>query len=199
MIRRLKGSGGYITADITDEEASKARLAGELFITALGKIDAKRIISYHCNNCSSDFDGAPRISYDLLNEVVTEGHVLIEQGEYICNTCSNVIAIYKIFGKRSVDSSADMSVEREYMSLRHILEMRVYYGDEEIGSVKDIVVDKGLRVSLVISSGKNSINLPWESIKSIDDAVYIRGRVCGNCGYENSYIAEFCIECGSKV
>jgi sporulation protein YlmC with PRC-barrel domain len=191
MIRRLKGSGGYITADITDEEASKARLAGELFITALGKIDAKRIVSYHCNNCSKEFDGAPKISSDLLNEVVTEGHVLIEQGEYSCNVCSNIIAIYKIFGKR-MDSG--------HTSIKDLLEMRVYHGDEDVGRIKDIVVDKSLRVSLVVTSDEKSINIPWESIKSINNnTIYLKGRVCSTCGYENSYIAEFCIECGNRV
>ncbi len=193
MIRKLKGSGGYITADITDEEANKARLAGELFITALGKIDAKRIVSYHCNNCSKEFDGAPKISSDLLNEVVSEGHVLIEQGEYVCNVCSNIIAIYKIFGK---------SIDSRNISMRDILEMRVYHGDEEIGSIKDIIVDDNLRVSLVVTSDEKSINIPWESIKSIsiiNGTIYLKGRVCSVCGYENSYIAEFCIECGNRV
>ncbi len=46
---QLGGSGGYVTADITDEQKKKADLGvGKLFLMPLGKIDESKISNYFC-------------------------------------------------------------------------------------------------------------------------------------------------------
>ena len=48
---KLKGSGGAVTAEVTDEQAKKADLGvGELFLAPVGRLDKKKISKYFCKN-----------------------------------------------------------------------------------------------------------------------------------------------------
>src|SRR5688500_9439776 len=96
--KKLRGSGGYAIARITDEEQKKGNLGGpELFLAGIGRLDEDRFVKYHCNKCEKEYDGAPAIHYENPNEELGEGVTLIEKGEYKCKTCSSTIAQYRKF------------------------------------------------------------------------------------------------------
>ena len=42
---------------------------------------------------------SPLISYENPNEVLGEGVILVEKGEYKCKVCNNIIALYRKFNK----------------------------------------------------------------------------------------------------
>lgn len=96
--KKLRGSGGYVIAHITDEEQKKGNLGGpELFLAGIGRIPSDRLVKYHCNKCDKDFDGSPNINYEKPNEDLGEGVTLYEKGEYKCNACKSIIAQYRKF------------------------------------------------------------------------------------------------------
>ena len=54
---QLHGSGGWVIADITDEQAKNADLGvGKLFLSKVEKLDTEKIIKHYCKNCDSEFD-----------------------------------------------------------------------------------------------------------------------------------------------
>lgn len=96
--KKLRGSGGYAIAKITDEEQKKGNLGGpELFLAGIGRLAEDRFSKYHCNKCEKDYEGSPSIIYENPNEEVGEGVTLVEKGEYKCKTCSSTIAQYRKF------------------------------------------------------------------------------------------------------
>ena len=98
--QKLKGSGGYIIADINDEQAKKADLGvGELFIAPVGRIEEVNISKYYCNKCDSDFDKSPKLSIENPNEELGQGMTLKELGQYICGKCDSKIGEYREFLK----------------------------------------------------------------------------------------------------
>jgi sporulation protein YlmC with PRC-barrel domain/DNA-directed RNA polymerase subunit RPC12/RpoP len=96
--KKLRGSGGFVIAQVSDEEQKKGNLGGpELFLAGIGRLPSERFVKYHCNKCDKDYSGSPDIKYDNPNEDVGEGVILIEKGEYKCLACSSVIAQYRKF------------------------------------------------------------------------------------------------------
>jgi sporulation protein YlmC with PRC-barrel domain len=96
--KRLRGSGGYVLARITEEEQKKGNLGGpELFLAGIGRLDENRLLKYYCNKCEEQFDGPPSIIYDNPNEDLGEGVILEEKGEYKCKKCTSIIAQYRKF------------------------------------------------------------------------------------------------------
>ena len=96
--KKLRGSGGYVLAHVTDEEQKKGNLGGpELFLAGIGRLPSDRLVKYHCNKCDKDYDGSPSISFENPNEDLGEGVTLFEKGEYKCNTCKGIIAQYRKF------------------------------------------------------------------------------------------------------
>jgi hypothetical protein len=61
------------------------------------KIDFQDIIVI---NVKKEHIGCPAISYDNPNEKISEGIILIEEGEYRCTTCNNLIALYRKFNNK---------------------------------------------------------------------------------------------------
>jgi hypothetical protein len=61
------------------------------------KIDFQDIIVI---NVKKEHNGCPAISYDNPNEKISEGIILIEEGEYRCTTCNNLIALYRKFNNK---------------------------------------------------------------------------------------------------
>lgn len=99
-MKKLRGSGGYVMASITDDQQRKGNLGGpDLFLAPIGRIDSEKISKYHCNTCEKDFEGSPRIDYETPNEVVADNLILLEKGQYICGSCASVIAEYRNFKK----------------------------------------------------------------------------------------------------
>ena len=97
----LHGSGGYVFADITDEQAKKADLGvGKYFLAPIGKLEEQSMQKYFCKKCESEFDGSPKIQVEESpNEAVADGLILVERGQYTCHKCSSIIGEYRVFEK----------------------------------------------------------------------------------------------------
>ena len=96
--KKLRGSGGYAIARVTDEEQKKGNLGGpELFLAGIGRLDEDRFVKYYCNKCEKAYEGSPALVFENPNEELGEGVTLIEKGEYKCKTCNATIAQYRKF------------------------------------------------------------------------------------------------------
>ena len=106
-LKKLRGSGGFIMANVTDEQQQKGNLGGpDLFLAPVGRLDSDKISKFFCNTCEKDYEGSPKIEYENPNEVVAENLTLVEKGQYICHTCSSIIAEYREFQKPDVQRDA---------------------------------------------------------------------------------------------
>ena len=99
-IKKLRGSGGFVIAQVTDEQQSKGNLGGpDLFLAPIGRLDVESIKKYTCNTCDKEYEGGPKIEYENPNEEVAENLILVERGQYLCTTCGSPIAEYREFKK----------------------------------------------------------------------------------------------------
>lgn len=198
---RIRGSGGYIVAELTEEEKDK-RLGGEYFLGALGSIDEDRISSYYCNVCNKEFDGAPIINFEKVNKNV-EGTILTEEGEYICKECNSIIGTYKIFGNISevkADIVEEEDIDEETIPLNRFIGMNVFDDNaRSLGIVDDICL-KGSKLMLRVKSDTKR-DIEWDKIIAINDIVLVKSQsnLCSNCNYLNKEGATFCEQCGSKL
>ena len=98
---KVQGSGGYIIAELTEEQAKKADLGvGKLFLAPIGKVEKEKMSKYYCNSCEAEFPNPPKIQLEENNnEEVAENLVLVERGQYICEKCSTIIGEYRVFQK----------------------------------------------------------------------------------------------------
>ncbi|MDH3500882.1 MAG: hypothetical protein OEL69_00015 [Nitrosopumilus sp.] len=98
----VHGSGGYIVADLTEEQAKKADLGvGKLFLAPIGKIEKEKMLKYFCKNCEKEFDNPPKIQLDANpNEEVADNLILVERGQYTCEKCNSIIGEYRMFQKQ---------------------------------------------------------------------------------------------------
>lgn len=226
--KKLRGSGGYAVARVTDEEQKKANLGGpELFLAGIGRLEEDRFVKYFCNKCDKEYDGSPSVIYDNPNEDLGEGVTLAEKGEYKCKACTATIAQYRRFDTTAqqpaaneretmVASSAPSQPEAvasvpansaaDYLAIQSLVGMSAYDGDAMLmGKVEEI----GLRRSggdarITLKVGEREVS--WDAISKIGDIVLVRpagqkagsGGKCSSCGYQNEQDATFCSECGSK-
>lgn len=101
--KKLRGSGGFVIAKVSEEEQRKGTLGGpDLFLAGVGRLSEDRFSKYYCNRCENEFLGSPGIDYEQPNEDLGEGVTLIEKGEYKCKACKNTIAQYRKFDSPSV-------------------------------------------------------------------------------------------------
>ena len=99
-IKKLRGSGGFVMAQVTDEQQGKGNLGGpDLFLAPIGRLDPGKIKKFYCNTCDSEYEGEPKIEYENPNEQVSENLFLAERGQYLCTACSSIIAEYREFKK----------------------------------------------------------------------------------------------------
>ena len=50
-LKKLRGSGGYVMATVTDEQQGKGNLGGpDLFLAPVGRLDYDKISKYYCIN-----------------------------------------------------------------------------------------------------------------------------------------------------
>ena len=57
--KKLRGSGGYVYAKVTEEEQKRGNLGGpELFIAGVGRLEQDRFSKYYCNKCESEYEGS---------------------------------------------------------------------------------------------------------------------------------------------
>lgn len=225
--KKLRGSGGYAIARITDEEQKKGNLGGpELFLAGIGRLEEDRFVKYHCNKCEKEYEGSPSIIYDNPNEELGEGVTLVEKGEYKCKTCTSTIAQYRKFDNaaeqpaaarqsqpqsmQQVSVSADLipleippAVSSDYVTIQSLVGMSAYDGEALlIGKVEDVGLKRsGGSARITIKIGEREV--PWDGISKIGDIVLLKtssssvGK-CPSCGYQNDADSAFCSECGSK-
>ena len=84
VVLELHGSGGRITADITDEQVKLSDLGvGKNFLAPIGKLEEQKMQKYFCKKCEAEFDGSPKIQIEESpNEPVADDLILIERGQY---------------------------------------------------------------------------------------------------------------------
>jgi hypothetical protein len=99
--KQLHGSGGWINADITDEQAKNADLGvGKLFIAKIEKLGLEQMKKHFCKTCDSEFDGPTKIQVEEAeNEAISDELILVERGQYTCHKCNSIIAEYRVFLK----------------------------------------------------------------------------------------------------
>lgn len=109
---KLQGSGGYIVADLTEEQAKKADLGvGKLFLAPVGKIQEQKMSKHYCKNCEVEFNSPPKIHLEEnTNEQVADNLILVERGQYKCQQCSTIIGEYRVFKKQ--DETSDIGKAR---------------------------------------------------------------------------------------
>ena len=105
---KVQGSGGYIIAELTEEQAKKADLGvGKLFLAPIGKLETEKMFRHYCNNCEIEFESPPKIHLEEnANEDVADNLILVERGQYTCEKCNSIIGEYRVFKKK--DESADI-------------------------------------------------------------------------------------------
>ncbi|HXW02244.1 MAG TPA: hypothetical protein VD828_02585, partial [Candidatus Nitrosotenuis sp.] len=61
-VKKLRGSGGYVMAQVSDEQQRKGNLGGpDLFLAPIGRLEPQIISKYYCNTCEKDYEGSPKI------------------------------------------------------------------------------------------------------------------------------------------
>ena len=98
----LHGSGGYVIADITEEQAKKADLGvGKLFLAPIGKLEDEKMTKHYCKICEEEFNNPPKVHLEENNrEEVADNLVLVERGQYNCQKCNSIIGEYRVFEKK---------------------------------------------------------------------------------------------------
>ncbi len=99
---KLYGSGGYIIADITEEQAKKADLGvGKLFLAPIGKLEEEKMKKHYCKICEEEFNNPPKVHLEEKNrEEVADNLLLVERGQYNCQKCNSIIGEYRVFEKK---------------------------------------------------------------------------------------------------
>lgn len=224
--KKLRGSGGYAIARITDEEQKKGNLGGpELFLAGIGRLDEDRFVRYHCNKCEKEYEGAPAVHYENPNEELGEGVTLIEKGEYKCKTCSATIAQYRKFDAPAqqqaqvqaprvepatpdlVVAPAASTASDSFIPIQSLVGMSAYDSEAMlIGKVEQIGLSRDAgSAKITIKIGSKQV--PWDGISKIGDIVLLKtadakmtsGGRCHACGYQNEAGSAFCAECGTKL
>ena len=99
----LQGSGGWVSAELTDKEVSKSKLVPNIdkhFLASLEKLEPAKMLKHFCKTCDSEFDGPTQIRIEEKpNEPVANGLILIERGQYTCHKCNSIIGEYRVFSK----------------------------------------------------------------------------------------------------
>jgi sporulation protein YlmC with PRC-barrel domain len=223
--KKLRGSGGYAIARITDEEQKKGNLGGpELFLAGIGRLDEDRFVKYHCNKCEKEYEGAPNVHYENPNEELGEGVTLIEKGEYKCKTCSSTIAQYRKFDApaqqqmqvqtpRAEQAAPDLEIAPEattasdsFIPIQSLVGMSAYDSEAMlIGKVQQIGLSRNAgSAKITIKIGDRQVS--WDGISKIGDIVLLKtadvttsGGKCPACSYQNETGSVFCAECGTKL
>jgi sporulation protein YlmC with PRC-barrel domain len=202
-LKKLRGSGGYIMATVTDEQQVKGNLGGpDLFLAPIGRLDVEKITKHFCNTCEKEFEGAPKIEFENPNEEVAENLILAEKGQYICNSCNASIAEYREFKKQDeaggignakpvepVVESAPQQIEEHTIQTPQetvtqpgpvtsvsSIEGRAVYDENanKIGVAKQVGIDSTQSMVLVLTKNDGTEgSIPWNSIKKIGEVILL--------------------------
>jgi sporulation protein YlmC with PRC-barrel domain len=227
--KKLRGSGGFAIAKVTDDEQKMANLGGpELFLAGIGRLDSDRFVKYFCNKCERDFEGAPSINYENPNEDLGEGVTLTEKGEYKCRACNSTIAQYRKFNapaqapqvapKQEIapvqtqaitPAPAAVIAEEDFVSINQLVGMSAYDSEARlVGRIQQVGLKRaGGRATIAVRiatdmNGEKEVT--WEGISKIGDIILLKtaqaqAGKCPSCGYQNEAGSGFCEECGSKL
>ena len=60
-LKKLRGSGGYVMASVTDAQQIRGNLGGpDLFLAPIGRLNTEKITKYYCNTLTGSTEGHPR-------------------------------------------------------------------------------------------------------------------------------------------
>ncbi len=222
-IKKLRGSGGFVIAQVTDE----------------------------CNTCDKEYEGSPKIEYENPNEEVAENLILAERGQYICTICGSPIAEYREFKKQNelgdVGNAKPIEMQTEIgqevmnevqqqsddqyhefdnfgetvpevdpvdTTFNAISGMSVFDENaKQIGIAKQVGVDSNNQVILVVSDNEgNDVSINWNRIKKVGEIILLgdssitttnasvqQGLRCPSCNFDNNPDSKFCESCGTKI
>ena len=205
-LKKLRGSGGYVMATVTDQQQMKGNLGGpDLFLAPMGRLDSQKITKHFCNTCEKEFEGPPKIKYENPNEEVAENLILAEKGQYICNSCSAVIAEYREFRKQNetveVGSAKPLETSQTTISQPEPVQVKpeitsatqpgpatavssieglaVYDENaKKIGKAKQVGIDSNQSVVLlVIKNDGTEGSIPWNSIRKVGEVILLGSPV----------------------
>jgi sporulation protein YlmC with PRC-barrel domain len=189
-------------ATVTDEQQMKGNLGGpDLFLAPIGRLDASTITKHFCNTCEKEFEGPPKIEFENPNEEVAENLILVERGQYICNSCNASIAEYRDFKKENeagdIGSAKPLEPQVQSAQPKFIQQPAASQGtvtqpgpitsitsiegkgvfDEnanKIGTAKQVGIDSTQSMVLVITKEDGTEgSIPWSSIKKIGQVVLL--------------------------
>src|SRR5215203_1792682 len=172
--KKLRGSGGYAIARVTDEEQKKGNLGGpELFLAGIGRLDENRFVKHYCNKCEKQYEGSPAVVFDNPNEELGEGVTLIEKGEYKCKTCNATIAQYRKF------DAPDQTQQQAPPSPTTVQTSREEEESSPPSSSPDLVVAPTTTATTTVTSGDDSF-FPMQSLvgmSAYDSEAMLIGKV----------------------
>lgn len=201
-LKKLRGSGGYVMATVTDEQQMKGNLGGpDLFLAPIGRLDAEKITKHFCNTCEKEFEGAPKLEFENPNEEVAENLILAERGQYTCNSCNSTLAEYREFKKQdeSGEVGSAKSLEPQVQNTPHVaepvtptpqetatqlgstmsvssIEGRIVVDENanKIGIAKQVGVDSTQSMVLVlIKNDGTEGSIPWSNIKKVGEVILL--------------------------
>ena len=201
-LKKLRGSGGYVMAQVTDEQQVKGNLGGpDLFLAPIGRLDSEIITKHFCNTCDKEFEGPPKIEFENPNEEVAENLILAEKGQYICNSCNSSIAEYRVFKKQ--DEAGEIGSAKPIEEVQSIpqqveepttqtpqetvtvpgpatsvtsIEGRVVYDENanKIGIAKQVGIDSTQLMVLVLTKNDGTEgSISWNNIKKIGEIILL--------------------------
>ena len=228
-LKKLRGSGGFIMATVTDDQQRKGNLGGpDLFLAPVGRLDSEKISKHYCNTCEKEYEGSPKIEYENPNEIVAENLVLLEKGQYICTTCGSILAEYRNFSKPDEAASVGAAIpvtntvstpqpaqsfelqEKPRTSgvktFSSITGLGVYDTEaRKVGVVKEMGIqpDQSSIVLVVTRNDGTDVTVKWDDIRKIGEIVLLGSALESSlkckCGYTNSQGSKFCESCGNKL
>ncbi len=204
-LKKLRGSGGYIIANVDDGQQRKGSLGGpDLFLAPVGRLDSEKITKYYCNTCEKEYEGSPKIDYETPNEVVAENLILLEKGQYICTTCGSILAEYRNFSKPDEKAEVgaakpEVAAQDTYMppmnsapqqsfqtttdpvvkTFNSITGLAVYDSEaRRLGVVKEIGIqpEQSGIVLIVTKNDNTNVTIKWDDVKKIGDVVLLGGQ-----------------------
>ncbi len=200
-LKKLRGSGGYVMATVTDEQQMKGNLGGpDLFLAPIGRLDDNKITKHFCNTCEKEFEGPPKIEFENPNEEVAENLVLAERGQYICKACNASIAEYREFKKPNeegevgsakpldVNTTTEPTVEVTTEPTVEVtqpgstasvssIEGRTVIDENanKVGIAKQVGIDANTQsmVLVITKNDETEGSIPWTSIKKVGEVVLL--------------------------
>lgn len=149
-LKKLRGSGGYIMASVTDEQQRKGNLGGpDLFLAPVGRIDVDKISKYFCNTCEKDYEGSPKIDYETPNEMVADNLVLLEKGQYVCTTCGSVLAEYRNFSKPNESAEVGLAQPQSTSSPNLVEPSIPNYKPQQQESYQSALASSGVTINSI--------------------------------------------------